>query len=328
MTRQQDLEELAALAEGMLSGPDRERVVERIDASDELADVYADAAAALRELEAEDGIRVADEDGAGEPEGTDAADAEPAAGTPVTPLRPPSTARRGWRSAPARWMALAAVLAGVLLVPLALSRRGGDPGDPGRLVALLEHRGTGLPADYDRRPWSVTRGAGDPLTDEARAARLGALLVDLELAVAGRQVEQTRLLAMQVRAHLEDVPAAGPIAAVYADVERRAGEDPEALTGLLREGRSSVAAMLPEEHFALGAWAEAARMAAARRDAEFFASSASRRALDRAIESPALDADARAAAERLRARTERARAATPDWPALAAGIDELLHAIG
>ncbi|HYR11838.1 MAG TPA: hypothetical protein VEQ60_28900, partial [Longimicrobium sp.] len=75
-----------------------------------------------------------------------------------------------------------------------------------------------------------------------------------------------------------------------------------------------------------GAWAEASRLAAARRDADFFRSRASRRALERAAADPALPAAARAAVERIRASV----AASPalDWVLLEREATRILASAG
>jgi hypothetical protein len=72
---------------------------------------------------------------------------------------------------------------------------------------------------------------------------------------------------------------------------------------------------------ALGAWAEAARLAAARHDAAFFRARATRQALARAgrLDLPA----ARAALDRLRAISD-----PPDWASLLRGATALLAAAG
>jgi hypothetical protein len=265
---------------------------------------------------------IAGEEKAREGGGTATAAPDTEGGATVTPLRPAERARR--RSMPpVRWLALAAVLAAVALVPVLWSRRGtAEPGDPGRLAALIEDGAAGLPAGWiDTRPWGATRGPGDPLTPEARAVRLGVLLVDLEVAARARQGEAVRLLAAQILVLLEEVPASGPTADGYRAIREAGGASPAEL----EEGRDGVAGLVADEELlSLGAWAEAARLAAARRDAEFFRTRETRAALDGAAELPLLSDDARAAVERIR-RAARGGGA-PDWSALRSDIDEILSA--
>lgn len=368
-----DAERLAALLDGTLSDHEEAELLARLSSSEAHFDVFADAAAIAHDLEAQEGVGVADDDGEedGEEDDDGEADSREAPGTPdagpvqakgplsatddgeaaaasgviageetaregtgtaslgadgeggttVTPLRPAERARRR-PVPPARWLALAAVLAAVALVPVLWSRRGAtEPGDPGRLAALLEGREAGLPAGWiDTRPWGATRGPGDPLTPEARAVRLGVLLMDLELAARARQGDAVRLLAAQILVLLEEVPASGPTADGYRAIRDVGTASPAEL----EEGREGVAGLVvAEDLLRLGAWAEAARLAAARRDAAFFRSRETRAALDGAAELPSLSDDARAAVERIRRATREGGA--PEWGSLHRALDELLR---
>src|SRR5687768_3625524 len=99
--------------------PEEERgsTVAHLSGSDADAGLLADAAYLLRELEAEEGVVVIDDDDAAGHAHAD--DVDTGTDPKVVPLRPPSTRRTRPRRLPARWMALAAMVAGVLLVPLA-----------------------------------------------------------------------------------------------------------------------------------------------------------------------------------------------------------------
>lgn len=288
-----DPERLAALLEGRLDEKQREEVLARLASSDEDFEAYVDALAVTRELEAED----------------------EAAG--VTPLRPKP---RG------RWLALAAVLSGLALAPW-LWTRANAPGadDPGRFVAMLAAEDAGLPEEWNGRPWSVTRGPGDPRTEEAGAVRLGARLVDLELAVRTRD-PRTEPLALEVVALLEGFPAGPAVAGVYREVAGRAGGPPGELEPLLEEGRAAAGKVAGEEHVEVGAWAEAARIAAARRDAEFFRARGSREALERAAALPSLTEPARGTLERVRAAIHADGG--PEWSALERELGGLLRVLG
>ncbi|HEX2077319.1 MAG TPA: hypothetical protein VHG08_06405 [Longimicrobium sp.] len=324
-----DHNDLARLLERSLSEEERSRAVAHLSASDDDAEVLADAAYLLRALEAEDGIVAADAcEGAGEV----LADADADGGAPpaapdapaaperttdggdakVIPLRPPSTQRARRRVSP-QWLALAAVLAGVLLIPLALSRRGGDPGRPGQWASLLQNGDSLSTGWVDRERWSRSRGDGEVSADEARAARLGALLLDLQLAAVGRQAEQTRYAAGQVEALLADVPGAGGVMRTYDAVQARAGAPPRELAGLLEEGYEGVILFVDADYFAAGAWTEAAQIAAETRDQTFFRSPATRRTLDR-MSGLTMPAGARAALAVIRGAG--AGDAPLDWDAL------------
>jgi hypothetical protein len=305
-----DPERLAALLDGRVDADERARLVARLAASSDDAAVFADALAVTVELQAEDAAAARGAAGEG----------DDGQGAAVIPLRP---ARRRWPGVPRRWLALAAAATVVALVPLAWSARKSPPAGVETYAALL--RGGGLPAGWNARPWPATRADADPLTPGARGARIGARLVDLRLAVRARDPAAKRLAA-EVAGLLEALPASGPATAVYREVERRAGGPPEALEPLLERGERAASRLAGGEAVALGAWAEAARLAAARRDAAFFRARASRDALRRAAVDAALPAPARAAARRVDAAL-RAEGAT-DWPALGGDLDQLLGALG
>lgn len=314
----------ARFVDGSMPEEERNATVAHLAASEEEAALLADVAYMLADLDPEGGV-IADED-----DDTDAdADVVPlyagvgtATGPKAVPRDPPST-RRGWRRAPARWMALAAMVAGVLLVPLALSRSGSS--EPGDFAVLLERGEGGLPVDWLKRPppWGARRGAGDPMTDDGRAARLGVLDTQLRLAIAGAQAADTRGLAERTETLLADVTGGGPAAGYYRTIAERAGGPQKELAQTLKEGRQNVAELVGADYFSLGAWGEAAQIAAASQDAAFFQRRASRKMMDRAA--LLLDGEARATLEAIRTA---ARADQPDWTVLQSLTHELLRQIG
>ncbi|HEX6372760.1 MAG TPA: hypothetical protein VF006_27815 [Longimicrobium sp.] len=312
-----DHNDLAQLLDSTLSEEARGSTIAHLAASDADAEVLGDAAYLLRDLDPQGGV--ADDEGA-DPRFDDA---DTGVDARVIPLRPPSTGARTWRRPPARWLALAAVLAGVLLVPLALSRSGSR--GPGDFAALLANREAGLPTGWDQRGWSVRRGGGDPVIDNARAARLGALHTDLGLAISGGQAAETRLISEQIEQLLVDVPASGTVTPYYRDLAARAGGPKEELGKVLEDGRVAVAGFVDADFFDLGAWAAAARIAAASQDAAFFHARASRKMLDRAAALDSLDSGARATVDAIRTA---AAADQPDWTVLTAQAKELLEQIG
>ncbi|HEX8672994.1 MAG TPA: hypothetical protein VF710_13955, partial [Longimicrobium sp.] len=206
---------------------------------------------------------------------------------------------------------------GVALAPWLWTRFAADRG----LVAV---EADALPVDWDASPWGTTRGVGDGLTNDARAIRLGVRLVDLELAVRGRD-PATAQLATETATLLEGLTAAAP-SAIYHEVARRAGEPPERLEPFLDEGRKLVPQMAGEEQVKLGAWIESARIAAATRDDRFFASRATRSHLQRMARDPSLDPGARSGAERIRIAVETASA--QDWSLLERELAGLLRSLG
>jgi hypothetical protein len=294
-----DPERLAALLDGRLSEAQRAELLDLLASSDDAFEAYLDAVAITEELE-----EAADEPG-------------------VIPLKQRARGRR-WPDG--RWLALAAMLVGIASIPLLWRGRGAsDLRDPGQFVTLLEAERAGLPAGWNSRPWSTTRGAADPLTAQARAVRVGARLTDLELAVRARDAASTALLAAEIAALLEPVPASGPLAALYRDVGRRAGESPEQMEPLLAHGRGSTAHILGEDFVALGAWAEAALIASAHRDAGFFRSRTTKAVLNQTIEHASLDANVRGSVDRIQS-TINAKGA-PDWGALEAELTQLLRTL-
>ncbi|HYR07443.1 MAG TPA: hypothetical protein VEQ60_06735 [Longimicrobium sp.] len=314
-----DHNDLARLLDRKLSEEERGSALAHLAESDDDAEVLGDAAYLLRELEE----GAADDDGA-EAYHPDADETETGRDPKVVPLRPPSTAARPWRRAPARWLALAAMLAGVLLVPLALSRSGSR--DPGDFATLLASPQAGLPSTdwVDRERWSRNRGEGGPSADLPTSARLGALQVDLEVAVAARQVQQTNLLSQRIALMLNDMPGSGAVAAAYRDIGARANEPAATLAPSVAEARESLVPFLDEDYFSLGAWAEAAEIAAQRQDAAFFRSRASRKMLNRAASLPSLDAETRRTVGTIQAA---AQADQPNWTVLAKQSNELLKQI-
>lgn len=280
-----DPERLAALLDGRLGKTERAELLSHLAASEQTLEAYADAVAAVSQLE---------------------------------PQRRPLP--------PIRWIAIAAVLAGIALAPWLWTRlRPSAADDPGRFVALLAARPAGLPAGLEDSPWGSVRGADEPLTADARAVRLGALLVDLELAVQRGDTVAARVAA-DVGVLLEAIPAAGPVSAMYRDIGQRAGGAPRDLEPLLTEAGSAAAKLADPDLVRLGAWVEAARVAAAAHDAGFFRARQSRATLADAGTLAGLTEPARAALGRVHATLVAERA--PDWSALGRDLTELLRMLG
>ena len=303
-----DPERLGALLDGRLTGRERAELLARLAASDEGLEVFADALAVADALEGED---------------RRAAEAAGAAEDPhVIPFRRP-VRRAAWRPGPR--LALAASVAAVAVGAAAWGLAGGGSGgdDPGRFAALLAR--PGLPAGWEAAPWTAARAAGETLDPRARAVRVGARITDLEAAAAARDSLAVRRAAAEVGVLLGALPAAGPASSVYGEIGRRAGEPAAALAPARERGRRTAARLAGEEGVALGAWAEAARLAAGRRDDAFFHARATRGVLARTARDEALPPDARAAAERIRAALAEP---APDWGALEREAARLLAAAG
>jgi hypothetical protein len=302
------VELLAALADGRLHGPERERAMALIAESDEDYELYAEILEATGELDLSDAP-------ASSTDPHDLADG-------VIRLAP---RRAGFFARVARWGALAAALAGVALVgPLLLRGRGGLP-DPADSVALLESGSTPVVVPNLDRPWRVTRGGGDPLTAEARAARLGALSTDLGLGVRTRDY-RVRDWGNDAASMLDDVPGGGPAAASFRALADRAGAPESETEPLLAAARESIADLANADHYRLGGWAEAARIAAARHDVAFFHARRSRIAMERAVDLPSLPPAARESARAL-VRATRGDG-PPDWDSVEIATAGSLTALG
>ncbi len=310
-------ERLAALLDGRLDAHRRDELLTELAASEDDFDAYADAVAITAELEGA-APAVTPIHAVPHAAPTQAApEVTPIQAVPeVTPIDAAPSRRRGL--AP-RWLALAAVVAGVALAPWLLARFAGDRGG---LVAV---EARALPAGWNASPWGVTRGAGDGLSDEARAVRLGARLVDVELAVRGRD-PATAQLATETAVLLDGIPIANEAAGVYRQLAARAGEPPERLEPLLAQGRELVPQMADEERVRLGAWLESARIAAATQDRDFFASRANRSRLKRMAEDAGLPPAARSGAARIRLAVETA--SDQDWGMLERELAGLLRSLG
>lgn len=271
-----DPNRIAALIEGRLSKPEREHLVASIGDADAAAGILSDAIAALGEAEV------------------------------VHPVR--SAPRRSWH--PGVWLALAAGIAGILLFPLAQVRiRGASAGGLGRYAMMITERGTRIPADWNDSPWDATRGAKE-LSAEARAFRIGVRVTDLGVAVRTGDSSAARW-ASETASLIDPIPGAGPVAAMYSEIAAKSARPGPSSAALVDSVARATAELPDAELVRLGAWVEAARLAAAARDARFFASGESRALLREAVRSHAAPA-ARGAIEQLVRSTSEP--GDLDWP--------------
>jgi hypothetical protein len=278
-----DDERIGALIDGRLDAARRDALLAELAVADEddyLA--FVETAAALADLH-----DVAAGDDASPVPAPTAADPvpEPAEPLPVAaddgkviPLRPRA---RGVRAPViAGILALAAILAAVVVVPALRRRPAGPLDDAARAVAMVDASDALRPATFGERPWSgLYRGADAPMSDRGRAVRVGAYLVDLDLA-ARHGDPRVGALADTVAGLVSEVPGGGAIAGLYRGIaEPGATED---VRSTLAQGNDAVRDLLPADGLEIGVWAEAARVASARRDPSFFHDDATRGVLQRA----------------------------------------------
>lgn len=254
-----DDERLSALLAGRLEGPERDELLAYLSTADEDREVFANTAAILREME--------EEDAQGQEAGVSVADPPPRRQL----LPPPTTTRRRrWFRDP-RWAVLAVLVGLVVFVTLKPFGGGAVPaGDPvGNAVALQIPVGENSAGLFDEIPGMTFRGGepGQPV-DPTRenAAQAGVLLVRLAIAVQAQDTT-ARALAIQVKNDFD--PFGG---GSLDQIRERAGQPFGSLDSLVQDATNRVEAQYDSSFVGLGAWTEAARIAAIRRHAAFFQS--------------------------------------------------------
>lgn len=282
------LEALAAFAEGRLTGAERRRMIEHVDACEVCHEVLVDTLHLQAEAEAggeTSALSVAD----GEDEEPSSAGA--------TVLRPhPSR----WRRALPLAAALAvAALAGLLLwTPLGRVFLGGGTtvAAVGDVTAQLSGHpavGSALAATWESHGWQVRGGPTTPEALRERSFRLGVRAAELHVALAGGEGGIALYLTHRLEALLEDSLLAGPVRALYAGREGvrgrlEAGDDPAGLLPLAAEAdrrmRSEAGADRPDFGvdplwYSLGKWAAAGQLAATAGRVEWFSERAPARLL-------------------------------------------------
>jgi hypothetical protein len=323
-----ELEQIAALIDGGLDESERQEVLARLAlAGDDQFAVFVEMLEAVDALEsgaAADGAEAASRlpGGALAEPGTGPAALEPPFDSPGRVARGIVVVgrRRSWavRAGGGRFAIAAAVAAAVIGGTMWLGGRpGGGPGPTGYAV-LLQRNAPDAAMPALERPWAV-RGSLDGLAGQAFQARFGATLVDLLVAgEASNAGDELGTLLAAVPGGLSD----------EAETCRRAGEGAVA-PAARRRARDACAAAVDRiggdaAFYRLGAWAEAARIAAARHDARFFAAEPSTAALREAASSGSVPPAASAAARTI----QRSLATDPlDWGLLSSEADGLLRAL-
>jgi hypothetical protein len=287
----EDDERLSALLEGRVEGRQREDMLAHLAAADEDYEVFTDTAAVLRALEEEDAR---------------------ARRGPV----PPSMRKRGWVRTAAYAVSAVVVL---LAIGWALRERGGSAGaSPLQLAMRVDEAGDGLPAQWERpTPAGAMRGTGGSAERDARAVYAGAMLVDLAVAARAGDTEQTQVLIQQIiRRYDPGASASTPLRRIRADLPA------DSLNALLEQATARLISRLDRKPLELGAWIEAARLAAREKDAGFFLEDGTGDMLGRAEHYARGNADAEAAVTQVQAALPPG--GTPRWEALAASLHALL----
>lgn len=257
-----DIELLAALIDGRLTGAEREQALKLLATSDEALELFAHS---LREQRA--------------------ADAK------VVPIRPV----RRWGP----WRVVVPVVAaaglGFILLPMLTRSNSHAPSVQYTLQLERDPRFAGaLRQGWDQHGWSVTRGANDNQTaPEPRFVfRLGVRSVDLQVALRKGDTALASRIIDDISQTLDGIKFADLVAAKYADlkahlatepadrVARRAGDAEIAMTGFLK---------LPL--FGFGQWVAAADLAAQTHEISFFQPKYGTAFIREHLPSGALDAD-------------------------------------
>lgn len=342
-----DHERVAALHDGRLGPRERDELLNELLSNDDEYELFAETAAVLRELEeAHAGAKPPSAAAAPVDFPAPAADADSGV-IPLASRRPPEpvSAEVSTDAAPdredgvipigsrrpgrTRWMAygaLAAGIAGLALAAALLTNRGnGSLDDPRLAVATLEDGAArGPAAGWDELWSSGNRGASSDTALARLSVRLGAYMVDLELANAARDTPTVRLVSGSVAELLDGSGLLGSssAASIYHSVAQGTGTDAGSVDSLLAQGREALRARMAKEWLELGVWAETARTAAARQDAAFFRSRVSRDALERLDALLTRTTSADELAEVRRALPADGRA---DWKALETALRNLLR---
>jgi hypothetical protein len=282
-------ERLALLLDGRLPAEERERLLAALAHDPEMLAVLADASAAL-----------------------------------ATPGGAITSRSEPWRVPPGLWVALAAGIVAVVAVPLGVQRWQDARVEPqaaadpvASYVAMLD--GARSAPALELAPWSATRSIRGPTPVSALPWRIGARFVDLEIAVSARDSATSVRVATEVASLLEEAGVAAPTRAVFLDTAAMVREAAGAWRSQARRARADAVRSIGDDAVSGGAWIEAARYAAVRRDAAFFGAGRSRAAVGDLRRRGVLDAPAAALVLAAGARSSAA-----DWVRLEALLREAI----
>jgi hypothetical protein len=181
-------------------------------------------------------------------------------------------------------------------------------GDPVEVFAVLSPAARITPALTPE--WSSARGDEGALGERERAIRIGALIVEMERAVA-REDSTAHVHAEAIAALVAEVPDAAEVAGLFANIA-----DARALSS-----RRALAPFAREAPMALGAWMQGSRVAAAAGDAGFFASLRSRESMRLLLSLPGVSPEVETARGLL--DTILRRRGRPDFIAVSGALEIL-----
>ena len=171
---------------------------------------------------------------------------------------------------PGLWREIAIAIVAIAAIALALqySKRSRTPEEPPTINSIV----ASLPAEanesreWRERPWPQFTSANQSVSRRGRAVRVGALLVELEVLAANGDSAAAKVAA-QVGELFGDYPNGSATVAAY-----RALADVEAVADSAKRADAARAAetLAGVTEVRLGAWLEAARIAAVRNDTAFF----------------------------------------------------------
>ncbi|GBD31638.1 hypothetical protein HRbin33_00597 [bacterium HR33] len=247
-----DLEELAAFVDGRLEGEARARVIRLLASSEEAYEVFAETLRFQAEERAR-GARV---------------------------VRFPR-----WRRAVLVPLAAAAALALLLVQDRWLGTPQPEALSGARLVRQLDLSPAAvatLGAEWDRHPWSVTRGGAARLDESELAFRLGMRSADLAAALRMTDYTGAERLAAEIVELLEGVELSQPVTSRYVDLRAKLeqGESLQSLLEAAERSEQSLSRLLDSPQFDLGRWCAAASLAVRLRNQDLFRSPGSRAFLE------------------------------------------------
>jgi hypothetical protein len=287
----EDDERLSALLEGRVEGRQREELLAHLAEADDDYEVFTNTASVLRALEEEDAR----------------------ARRPVAV--PPSMRRRGWPLA-RTLVAMAGTVVLLLAVGWLLRGRGGSAaGDPLQLAMNL---------NVDRANWNpweppgTVRGPEVPTAKRPRAVYAGAKLVDLAVAV---RMRDTALIHESATALQRNLDVRTNPAAALSRIAAQPDASKDTLDAWI-ELATDKYAKLDREALEVGAWLEAARLAAMAKNAGFFANGASAGMLSRAKRLARGDAEAEKAVSAVHETLPRN--GNTNWDLLAGRLETML----